>query len=198
MTGVEHATAGPAPAVADREAASSLYLAGRLLESIAKALVALGDDGLTAIEESGKPVMPVEDRQSGYIGKTRLGYTQMNDGKTTAELASDDPALVAWALASNRYRHNVLTVQILAPAVVAEIKKHALKMGAPVDRHGEIVPGLTIRKGDPTPFKHLDKQLVAEVLAPERIRALAHALLTGLATLPGLLPVSTDTERNPQ
>ncbi|MEU4231170.1 hypothetical protein AB0F17_43335 [Nonomuraea sp. NPDC026600] len=197
MTSVEQTTAGLAPAVVDREAASSLYLAGRLLELISKALIALGDDGLTAIEESGKPVMPVEDRQSGWIGGTRLGYTQMNDGKTTPELAPDDPRLVAWALASDHYRHNVLTVQVLAPAVVAEIKKHALKMGAPVDRHGEVVPGLVLKKGDPTPFKHLDKQLVAEVLAPERIRTLAHALLTGLATLPGL-SVSTDAERNPQ
>lgn len=194
---VEHTTAGHAPAVVDRRAASGLYLAGRLLESIAKALIALGDDGLTATLPDGKPVMPVDDRQSGYIGGTRLGFTQMNDGKTTAELEPDNPRLVAWALASDRYRHNVLTVQILAPAVVAEIKKHALKMGAPVDRHGEIVPGLSLKKGDPTPFKHLDKQLVAEVLAPERIRALAHALLSGLATLPGL-PTSTDAEGDPQ
>ncbi|MGA4995937.1 hypothetical protein [Nonomuraea bangladeshensis] len=197
MSRVEQATAGAVPAVADREAASSLYLAGRLLELISKALIALGDEGLTATTPDGKPVLPVEDRQSGYIGGTRLGFTQMNDGKTTAELAGDDPRLVAWALKSDQYRHNVLTMQVLAPAVVAEIKKHALKVGAPVDRHGEIVPGLTLKKGDPTPFKHLDKQLVAEVLAPERIRALAHALLTGLAILPGL-PTSDDTERNPQ
>ncbi|TMR88304.1 hypothetical protein [Nonomuraea basaltis] len=195
MISIEQATEAGAPAVVDREAASSLYLAGRLLELISKALIALGDDGLTAIAEGGKPVMPVEDRQSGYIGGTRLGYTQMNDGKTEADLKPDDPRLVAWALASDHYRHNVLTMQVLAPAVVTEIKKHAVKMGAPVDRHGEVVPGLTLKKGDPTPFKHLDKQLVAEVLAPERIRALAHALLTGLATLPGL---TTDTERNPQ
>ncbi|MFI6637193.1 hypothetical protein ACIBI7_50630 [Nonomuraea fuscirosea] len=197
MSSVEQATAGAQPAVADREAASSLYLAGRLLESIAKALIALGDDGLTATTPDGRPVMPVEDRQSGYIGGTRLGFTQMCDGKVTPELDPADPRLVAWALASDHYRHNVLTMQVLAPAVVAEIKKHAVKMGAPVDRHGEIVPGLTLKKGAPTPFKHLDKQLVAQVLAPERIRALAHALLTGLATLPGL-PVSTDTERTPQ
>ncbi|MEU6713030.1 hypothetical protein ABZ897_16230 [Nonomuraea sp. NPDC046802] len=197
MTAVEHATAGTTPAVADREAASSVYLAGRLLETIAKALIALGDEGLTAVRPDGRPVMPVEDRESGWIGGTRLGFTQMNDGKTVADLEPDDPRLVAWALKSERYRQNVLTVQILAPAVVAEIKKHAVKMGAPVDRYGEIVPGLKLRKGDPTPFKHLDKQLVAEVTAPERIRALAHALLTGLATLPGL-PTTTGTERNPQ
>ncbi|MFI6900265.1 hypothetical protein ACIBKY_03335 [Nonomuraea sp. NPDC050394] len=196
MTGVEQATADTAPAVEDREAASSLYLAGRLLESIAKALIVLGDDGLTSTTSDGKPVMPVDDRQSGYIGGTRLGFTQMNDGKTTAELAADDPRLVAWASKSPHYQHNVLTLQILAPAVVAEIKKHALKAGAPVDRHGEVVPGLSLKKGDPTPFKHLDKQLVAEVLAPERIRALAHALLTGLATLPGL--PTTDTEGTPR
>ncbi|MEU4703410.1 hypothetical protein [Nonomuraea dietziae] len=178
--------AGVLPAPAGRENGSSLYLAGRLLEAIGRKLSALGSQALAATREDGKPVLPVDDRQTGYMGPTRLGYTQMYDGKVTPELAADHPALVAWALANDHYRNHVITTQTLAPATVKALKDHAAKVGQPVDKHGEVVPGLTLRKGDPTPYQKLDEQLVAELIAPERIQALAWALLSGTATLPGL------------
>lgn len=198
MTGIDTSGAGrqPAPAGLGREDGSSVYLAGQILAAIADALIELGDQALTATGVDGRPTLPVEDRQSGYVGGIRVGYTQMYDGKTTATLKPDDPALVRWALASDRYRHNVITVQMLAPAVVDELKKHAVKVGAPVDKHGELVPGLALKKGDPTPYKRLDKQILAELLAPERINQLAHALLAGTANLPGLsaLPTAVPAE----
>ncbi|SDH69281.1 hypothetical protein SAMN05421505_120102 [Sinosporangium album] len=168
-----------------REDASSVYLAGRLLEEIAKKLIALGGEAMAARTSDDLPVLPAGDCQSGYLGGLRLGSTRMDPPKITASLRADDPELVQWALDSPHYRHNVLTVQVLAPAVVEQIKKHAAKVGAPVDPNGEIVPGLTVTTGDPTPYKQLHKPLRDELVAPERIHALALALLAGEAALPG-------------
>jgi hypothetical protein len=185
VTAIDH-TAGHVPAVAGREAGSSVYLAGRVLEAVAKKLIELGDSALTRVE-GGRPVLEVDDRQSGYLGRVRLGYTQMHAPKMTPELEPDDPALVAWALASERYRDAVITKQVLTPEMVKRLKAHAVKVGEPVDAHGEVVPGLRLKPGDPTPYKHLDPKLVEELLAPERIHALAVALLSGRASLPGLV-----------
>ncbi|WP_433542109.1 hypothetical protein ACQP10_38125 (plasmid) [Streptosporangium sandarakinum] len=177
----------PGPALG-RAGASHVYLVGRVLEELAKALYTYGDAHLTSTTANGALLLPVEDRESAYIGPHRIGRVQMYAPKKTASLKPDHPALIAWAKEREHYRHNVLTIEILAPAVVAALKAHAVKVGAAVDKYGEPVPGLTVSEGDPTPTKSLDKDFMAELLAPERIEQLAMDIIAGAVALPGLTP----------
>ncbi|GAA4209452.1 hypothetical protein GCM10022252_76020 [Streptosporangium oxazolinicum] len=165
---------------------SRVFLAGRVLEAIAGKLIARGQAALNATGEHDVPVLPVGDRQSGYLGRHRMGRVLMADGKVTVSLEADHPAAVAWALGRDHYRAHVITYQALAPSLVEQLKAHAKTTGEPVDKNGEIVPGLTIRTGQPTPTKELDAEFMEQLLADEQIDALVEALLSGRATLPGL------------
>ncbi|MER5322333.1 hypothetical protein [Streptosporangium roseum] len=188
MSTTDETTVAPeqgAPAL-DRAGASHVYVVGRILEELAKALYSYGGAQLSATKPNGALVLPIEDRESAFIGGRRAGRVQMYAPKVTATLKPDNPALVAWAKGNERYQHNVITIEVLTPAVVTALKAHAVKVGAPVDQYGEVVPGLSLTEGEPTPTKSLDKTFMEELLAPERIEQLVADIIAGAVALPGL------------
>ncbi len=192
MTSLDETTAaGTTPAAPaapiDKSGANRAWVWAQVLAAIADAVKKTAAAQLAGKRPDGSPVMTVGDRESSYLAGKRLGSAQMFAGKTTVTLDPDHPALVAWAKENPHYAHNVIQVEMLSPAVVDQLKKHAAKVGGPVDAHGDEIPGMSIGWGQPYLVKDLDEDLVADLLASERINRLVDAVVAGTIALPDLL-----------
>ncbi|WP_433357789.1 hypothetical protein ACQP25_44400 (plasmid) [Microtetraspora malaysiensis] len=176
----------PAAAGMDRYGANRAWMWAAVLEELAKAVRKVAAARLASTRPDGSPVMAVGDRETAFAGGRRLGSATMYDGKATATLAGDDPRLVAWAKERPHYEGAVIRVEMVTPAVVDELKKHAVKVRAPVDRHGEVIPGMTVKTGDPYLVRDLDRALVAEMLSPENVARIVEAVIAGMAAIPGV------------
>lgn len=169
----------------DREAAALGYLLAKAGEIFAKAAVEAHATGLRATRSDKRPVLAAGDRQSAFLAGRRLGAVRMDKGATTAKVDPFDPEFVAWVKNNPRYAHNIR--EVVEPAFAKKLQDHAKKVGEPITVHGEVVPGLTVRTGDPKPVQELVEDFATVIAAAIRASQLS---VSDLFPLPLTAPTS--------
>ncbi|MFI9845081.1 hypothetical protein ACIHFD_49240 [Nonomuraea sp. NPDC051941] len=130
---------------------------------------------LRASRQDGTPVLAETDRESAFLAGLRLGAVLMKRGAVTVILDNTDPLFVAWVKDHPKYHTEIR--EVVEPAFAKRLKDHARKVGKPIAPTGEMVPGMSIDVGDPTP---------TEELVDDWADVLAHAIASG-ALDPGRL-----------
>jgi hypothetical protein len=96
---------------------------------------------------------------------TPLGTVSIRKGRVTAKVTDLD-ALTEWV--ENHHPEHIVTVTSVRPAYVSVLLKQAQDAGAPVDKTGEVIPGVSVTEGEPYLATTLTNGAAKVVLAAVR------------------------------
>lgn len=107
-----------------------------------------------------------KDRNAAVLpGGTTIGTVTLASGSTKAGV-SDEDEFMAWVLETHPEEIEQVKVTRVKPGFAERILAHARRAGEPIDPEtGEIVPGVTVKDGDPYPLVRLESDAAQLVSA---------------------------------
>lgn len=121
-------------------------------------------------------------------GQRLIGSVTLASGSTYAAV-SNEAALLEWVRANHPDAIRTVITETIAPWLRDEILSLAKKRGVAVDERGEVIPGVTVREGDPTVKVVRDKSPEAQAMLVE---ALFQNNAAGLRSLLAIEPATTE------
>lgn len=117
-------------------------------------------------------------------GRRDIGTVTLANGKTTAKL-TDERAFEDWVKANRPEQMTTVTMTLVDPGYLDRLLAAARKLGEAYDAEtGEVVPGITVQRGEPYPMVKLTEDAREAVAEAWRDGTLAE-LVTGLLAIEG-------------
>lgn len=121
---------------------------------VASVLFKSGATGATVSDRAAFTAWAIKTYPTEIETVTEISKTFFSDAERHA-------AFLSWA--AENYPEHVETKARVRPAFEGALIKNAKKIGQPLSLVGEVVPGLTVSKGDPIPEVTLDADATAAV-----------------------------------